>query len=48
MPATLIESAFITNTDEAALLNGPGSGRRDQIAAAIATGIAAWLASQGY
>lgn len=48
MPATLIESAFITNTNEAALLNDPESGRRDQIAAAIATGIADWLASQGY
>ena len=43
MPATLIECAVITNPDEAALLADPASGRRDQIAAAIAAGINDWL-----
>ena len=48
MPATLIESAFITNPGEAQQLSDPSSGRRDRIAAAIAVGINDWLAAQGY
>lgn len=44
MPATLAESVFLTNSAEAErLLNTSATGRRQQIAAALAQGIRAWL-----
>lgn len=45
MPSTLVEAAFLTNDDEAALF-AAGS-RQDEIASAIANGINDWFASQG-
>jgi len=48
MEATLTESAFLTNNDEAKLLDTEISGtvRRDQIAGALATGISKWSGSR--
>jgi N-acetylmuramoyl-L-alanine amidase len=43
MPSVLVETVFITSDAEGQLLADPTSGRQDQIAAAIASGIAAWL-----
>jgi N-acetylmuramoyl-L-alanine amidase len=43
MPSTLVETVFITSDYEGQLLSNPDSGRIDQIAAAIATGVQAWI-----
>jgi N-acetylmuramoyl-L-alanine amidase len=43
MPSALVETVFLTSDYEGQLLADPNSGRRDQIAAAIASGIATWI-----
>jgi N-acetylmuramoyl-L-alanine amidase len=44
MPATLVESVFVTSDNEAnRLLDTSGSGRRQQIAGAIAAGVQNWF-----
>jgi N-acetylmuramoyl-L-alanine amidase len=43
MPSTLAETVFLSNPAEAALLADPSSGRLDQIAQALASGIVTWL-----
>ena len=43
MPSALVETVFITSDYEGQLLTDPNSSRQDQIAAAIASGITAWL-----
>jgi N-acetylmuramoyl-L-alanine amidase len=43
MPSTLAETVFVTSDYEGQLLADPSSGRLDQIAAAIAAGVANWL-----
>lgn len=43
MPAVLVEPVFLSNPDEAARLAAPDGARLEQIAVAIARGIAAWL-----
>ncbi|HEV2074458.1 MAG TPA: N-acetylmuramoyl-L-alanine amidase [Thermomicrobiales bacterium] len=46
MPSVLVEAVFLTNPDEAKkLANGTGT-RQDEIAQAIANGIAAWMELQ--
>ena len=43
MPAALVEAVFVSNPEEAARLAEGTSARRDEIAAAIAAGVEAWL-----
>lgn len=43
MPATLVEAVFLSNPEEAARLAEGTSARLEEIAAAIAAGIEAWL-----
>ena len=45
MPGTLAETVFLSNPQEAARLADPSGARLDQIAAAVATGVATWLAA---
>jgi N-acetylmuramoyl-L-alanine amidase len=43
MPAVLVEPVFLTNPAEAARLGNPDGRRREQIARAIAAGVAKWF-----
>ena len=46
MPSVLVESAFLTNPDEAKRLSNGKGARQEEMAQAIASGIATWMKMQ--